>query len=391
MFDKKISLYVFLTYLLFFSQEPCLAQIFEKELAVKETPIITNESLPEGWVVASDPELVKFGNTWWMFFNSIELNFKKGLPIHVLAASLPEGEKLSADPQKWKVHSHPVISPGAKGEWDERTIETTKYVYGYDATAKEWVGRLYYVGWPHQTDQIKEYQISFVQWSDKQKRWIKHGKPVITATEAWERLNGSSFLGDQSAWYEPGKGKDGADGTWHIWYQAVAKPKDGGTSLVHITSKDGIKWQNKKRLTHKVPFTSRFVKTGPFSIDVLVKDGQFYFVGFLYNQDDLSKQGLWITRSSTPDGSAVGDFSEWHPLIFENNGVWWHDSGLVSSKCHVTGLFAPTLREEDGKIWMFYHGYYRKGKVKDPCKDKSKNSGIIGRALVKDFDKIMGK
>ena len=363
-------------------------EVYETELAVNETLIIHSDNLPEGWVVASDPELVKFGDRWWMFFNSIELNFDKGLPIHVLAASLPPGENLSADPQQWTIHPQPVISPGFKGSWDERTIETTKYVYGYDASSEAWVGRLYYVGWPQQKKNRKNYQISFVQWHDKQRQWIKYGKPVVTATERWEKLKGSSFIGDQSVYYEPGTGPQGANGTWHMWYQAVSKPKDGGISLVHITSRDGINWSNKKRMQHKIPFASQFVKTGPFSIDVLVKNGIYYFAGFLYNQQDLSKQGLWITRSSTPDGSASGDLSEWHPLIFENNGVEWHDSGLESSRCHATGLFAPTLREENGQVWMFYHGYYRTGKVKNPCIDKSKNNGAIGRALVRGFEKI---
>ena len=201
-------------------------------------------------------------------------------------------------------------------------------------------------------------------------------------------MNGTSFIGDQSVYYKPGLGQHGADGTWHMWYQAVSKPKDGGVSLVHITSKDGVTWANKKRLSHKVPFASQFVKTGPFSLDVLAKDDRFYFAGFLYNQQDLYKQGLWITPSKTPDGSGQGDFSEWHPLIFENNGVKWHDSGLESSKCHATGLFAPTLREEDGRVWMFYHGYHRTADVTDPCNDKSKNSGGIGRAEVKGFSTI---
>jgi hypothetical protein len=385
---KRIFENALLTCCLTLVSAPGLSQVFDVELAVHETPIIKNADLPDGWAVASDPELVKFGDRWWMFFNSIELDFNKGLPIHVLSASLPVGEKLGANRRKWTVHPQPVISPGARGAWDERTIETTKYVFGYDASAKQWVGRLYYVGWPHQTASKKEYQIGFAQWNESLGKWVKHGEPVITATEPWERLRGSSFLGDQSAWYEPGDGKNGTEGTWHLWYQAVSKPKDGGVSLVHITSKDGVTWSDKKRLTHQVPFANQFVKTGPFSIDVLVIDGQFYFAGFLYNQKDLSKQGLWITRSSTPDGSAQGDFSEWHPLIFENNGVEWHDSGLESSRCHATGLFAPTLRIEDGQVWMFYHGYFRTGKVKDPCNDTSKNSGTIGRALVKSFDKI---
>ena len=367
-----------------------LAEVFEKELAVDETLIIGNDDLPKGWTVASDPELVKLGKTWWMFFNSIQLDFKKNLPIHVLAARLPPGEKLSASPDKWTVLSSPVISPGPKGSWDDRTIETTKYVYGYDPGVKKFVARLYYVGWPVQKgDGKKNYQISFVQWDETKRQWIKHGKPIISATNPWEMLNGSSFIGDQSAYYEPGPGRHGEDGTWHMWYQAVSKPQDFGTSLVHITSKDGITWANKKRLTHTVPFPNQFVKTGPFSIDVLVRNGRYYFAGFLYNHQDLYKQGLWITSSSTPDGSAAGDFTDWHPLIFENNGVKWHDSGLESSKCHATGLFAPTLREEDGKVWMFYHGYYRTGEVEDPCTDKSKNSGVIGRAFIEHFSEIV--
>ncbi len=364
------------------------SEVFDKELAVNETLIIGSKQLPKGWTVASDPELVKFGNKWWMFFNSIQLDFKKGLPIHVLSASLPAGEPLSASPDNWTVHPYPAISPGPKGSWDDRTIETTKYVFGYDPAAKKFVGRLYYAGWPTQTKGRKNYQIGFVQWDEKKRQWIKHGKPVATGTEPWERMNGTSFIGDQSVYYENGPGRHGIDGMWHMWYQAVSKPKDGGISIVHVTSKDGITWGNKKRLTHKVPFPNQFVKTGPFSLDVLVKDGQYYFAGFLYNHDDLYKQGLWITRSSTPDGSRAGDFTDWHPLIFENNGVKWHDSGLESSKCHVTGLFAPTLREENGRVWMFYHGYFRTADVEDPCNDKSKNSGVIGRAEVKGFSKL---
>ena len=373
---------------LVFSIAQASAEILDKELAANETLIIGSEHLPKGWAVASDPELVRFGKQWWMFFNSIQLDFDKGLPIHVLSASLPPGEPLSARSGKWTVHPNPVISPGPKGSWDAHTIETTKYVFGYDAAAKRFVGRLYFVGWPEQANGERNYQISFAQWDEKQRQWIKHGEPVVTGTERWERLNDTSFIGDQSVHYESGTGPHGADGTWHMWYQAVSKPKDGGISLVHTTSKDGITWTNKKRLTHEVPFETQFVKTGPFSLDVLVMDGRFYFAGFLYIQQDLSKQGLWITHSTTPDGSASGDFKDWYPLIFENNGVKWHDSGLESSKCHVTGLFAPTLREEDGKVWMFYHGYHRTGEVAEPCNDKSKNNGAIGRAEVTGFSRI---
>jgi hypothetical protein len=364
------------------------ARVFEFELARDETPIIDNHKLPPGWAVASDPELARFGDRWWLFFNSIRLDFEAGLPIHVLAASLPPGESLAAAADQWTVHPEPVVSPGPAGAWDERTIETVKFVHGYDASARRWVGRLYFVGWPRQRGGKKHYQIGFAQWDETTRRWIKHGEPIVSGTEPWERMNDSSFIGDQSVYYAPGPGANGADGTWHLWYQAVSKPRDGGISIVHVSSRDGVRWGDKRRLSHSVPFTDRFVKTGPFSLDVMVRNGRYYFAGFLYNSRDLSKQGLWLTHSSTPDGSAPGDFEDWYPLLFENNGVYWHDSGPESSRCHATGLFAPTLREDQGRLWMFYHGYYRTGEVDDPCVDRSKNSGLIGRALIADHERL---
>ncbi len=53
-----MSIYIIVS-TLFFS--PTKADVFDKEIVVNETPIITNEELPQNWVVASDPELVKFG------------------------------------------------------------------------------------------------------------------------------------------------------------------------------------------------------------------------------------------------------------------------------------------------------------------------------------------
>ncbi len=362
------------------SQELVIGQ---EELANNEQLFISSERLPKGWRVASDPELVKFGKRWWLFFNSIELNRKKSFPIHILSASLPAGKSLSAPASLWKVNPVPAISPGPKGTWDDHTTETPKFVHGYDNQREEWVGRIYYLGWSIIEKRVKDYRIGFAEWDGKS--WVKHPDPVITGTHRWEKLHGYSFIGDQTAWYEPGDGPNGENGTWHMWYQTASKPKEGGVSLVHVTSKDGVVWSEKKRLTHKVPFANQLTKTGPFHMDVLVKNNKFYFAGFLYNQADITKQGLWLTTSTTPDGSAPGDFSKWYPLIYENNGISWHDSGRESSKCHKTGLFSATIKEDAGKTWLFYHGYFRKGKVKNVCQDNSKNDGAIGRALISEL------
>ena len=159
-----------------------ILQVGSVELASHETLVLETKDLPKGWAVASDPELVKLGNTWWMFFNSLQLDRKRDFPIHILAASLPPGKPLDSERTQWTVHAYPVISPGPEGSWDDHTTETPKFVYGYDATAKRWVGRLYYLGWRviNKRKGKKDYRIGFAQWDGA--KWKKQGNfyPKVT-------------------------------------------------------------------------------------------------------------------------------------------------------------------------------------------------------------------
>ena len=65
-------------------------------------------------------------------------------------------------------------------------------------------------------------------------------------------------------------------------------------------------------------------------------------------------QGLWVVSSATADGSAAGDFSDWRPLLYDSNGVWWHDPG-ANPVTHQAGLFSPTLVSDNG-LWLYYTG-----------------------------------
>lgn len=64
--NKNTNIHVMSIYIivstLFFS--PTKADVFNKEIVVNQTPIITNEESPQDWVVSSDPELVKLGAKW---------------------------------------------------------------------------------------------------------------------------------------------------------------------------------------------------------------------------------------------------------------------------------------------------------------------------------------
>lgn len=165
--NKKILALINLTLFVFVTiNTHASPTIHDDLLGINETLILETKDLPVGWAVVSDPELVKIDNQWRMFFNTIELDFDKNLPIHILSASLPPppGKSLSAGRKKWTVHENPIISLGPEGTWDDHTTETAKYVYGYDATTKEWMHRLYYLGWPNPKGKVRDYRIGFAQY-----------------------------------------------------------------------------------------------------------------------------------------------------------------------------------------------------------------------------------
>jgi len=349
------------------------------QLAREETLILDGLTLlPTGWAMASDPNVVKLDDRWLMFFTSIRLG--KEMSLHILAAFLPMGSDLSADPSKWTIFKKdgkvsPIISPGEKGAWDEKAVETAKYVRGYDRTARSWVERIYYTGWRSTPNNLCDYRIGYVQRNGSD--WVKHDGPVLTGTSAWQTLNGHSFIGDQSVFYEPGTGPNGEDGTWHIWYNANSEK---GVFIGYANSYNGISWTNQQRLAHVSPHHNKVVPSGPYHLDMIRMDGRYVFSGWI-SAEDISQQGLWMVSSFTPTGTAKSDFFDWRPLIYEDNGVSWHYAGKTGSAHHTTGLFSATLVPDNGKLWLFYHGVRRTAKVSDPY-DASKNVASIGRALV---------
>ena len=327
------------------------------------------------WFLASDPTLGLINGTWHIFFNSISMIDGK---IYIISAKLPSGASLSS--KEWTLirdsngYVQKVISPSTD-EWDTRAVETSDYVIGYDATAKKWVERLYFTGWPNSTADKVDYRIAFSEKTAD--GWIKH-PPVLVGEEEWEKFNPiSSFIGDEAVIYEPGNGPNGENGIWHMWYQSSSSTM--GVSLAHATSLDGVKWENKKRLTHPVPFVEGGLGSGPFHLDVTKFNNQYIFVGWVCDPT-LKNQGLWLVTSSTPDGSAPGDFTKWKPILMEKGGLPWYFTNDNGSKCHGTGLFSATLEIDRGELWVYFTGVgQRSGSTKDPCVDVNDNVAHIGR------------
>jgi hypothetical protein len=334
--------------------------------------------LPAGWFQAGDPDLAKLGDRWFMFFTSI--TFSGGAPVmklHILAATLPPGENLNSAVSNWTILTDnagapiPVISPATGQDWDNEAIETANYVRGYDNTRGEWVERIYYTGWRNHpgndgilytSDDLKEYKIGCAEWNGVY--WQKHpSNPLISGTHTWDQFYGYSLIGDLAVHYEPGAGDNGAGGTWHIWYQANSNTPTFSVVTAHANSTDGINWPetNQERMPVTGPYSSALVPAGPYYQDMEKIGGIYYFVGWIPDPDNALLEGLYAVSSTTPDASNPSvDFKDWHPLVYEQNGTYWHDS--ASDPSGQNGLFGSTLKQDESGLWLFYMGVsYRDG------------------------------
>lgn len=266
------------------------------------------------------------------------------------------------------------ITTGRPGEWDEHAVEAPKYVSGYDPTTQRTVARIYYTGWRRvaiQTDEsgcpvygYQDWKIGMAEWDPTLNAWVKYPQPVVEGINPWERMHflmpdgtlvSYSFIGDQSVIYVPGQGN--TPGLWHMYYQANTDSPSPRVITLHATSVDGVHWpsENRSILETHPPSPTATLPAGPYSIDVAIVNGKYYFFGWIPNTADPSREGLWMVSSTTPDGHAAGDFSRWTPLVYDRNGTWWHAS-QGQAGAHETGLFAPTLVNENGTFWLFYSG-----------------------------------
>ncbi len=377
--------YLLLSLSLFFLISNVAAADRAPAIATDQTVIIDGLKIDfPSWAHASDEELVNVDGQWWLYFTSI--NLQDGGTLNTIAAYLPKGQGLDAPPSKWQFYKEngkivPIIKQSAN-QWDSHAIETVKFVRGYDATAKRWVNRIYYTGWQKPGEGIKyNYSVGFAE--EKNKKWVKHGQPVLVGKEAWETLEMGTILGDQTVIYQPGNGPKGANGIWHMWYQAGGKDAAGGNDTVimaYANSKDGVKWENKKPIYITSPFGKK--NRGPFHSYVFTFNGRFAVIGWVGNPEDVSKQGLYMVSSSTPDGSKPGDFTDWVPVIYEDDGTDWHYSGKKASECHSTGLFSSIIQYDKGSFWVFFTGIHNRNPKADPCKEQGDNIASIGRARI---------
>jgi hypothetical protein len=344
------------------------------------------EAMPLGAGQAADPTVFRLANQWLMYFTTI--GWKQTCTatntyqyvVKMASASLPVGQSPTASGIGWNLiagadggYAAP-IALGGNGAWDQDATETPQVVIGYDRIQKKNVTRLYYTGWKRLeigTDPsgcpilgYTEMKIGMAEWDSTCNCWNKRQTPVIDGTNAVERMHyrmpdGSfvtySMIGDQAAIYVPGP--NNTPGLWHMYYQANTDLPYVQVNTIHATSTDGVNWpaSNRTVLKTQPPYPTAILPGGPYHVDVSFINGRFYFVGWVPGSATLLDQGLWVVSSTTPDGSAAGDFSDWRPLLSDSNGTWWHDPG-PNPASHEAGLFSPTLVLDGGLLSIYYSG-----------------------------------
>jgi hypothetical protein len=367
-----------------------------------ETLIWDGKAMPLGTGQAADPAVFKLGNQWLAYFTTVGWKQTCANPssyqyvVKMASASLPAGQGPTASGITWNLIADTqggIAAPiplGGNGAWDQDATETPNVVTGYDRTQQKNVTRLYYTGWKRADIGTNasgcpnlgysEMKIGMAEWDNTCNCWKKRAGPVIDGVNSVERMHyrmpdGSlvtySMIGDQSVIYIPGA--NNSPGLWHAYYQANSDLPYPQVNTIHATSTDGVNWpaSNKTVLKSKPPYATATLPGGPYHIDVNYINGKFYFSGWIPGSTQAN-QGLWVVSSTTADGSAAGDFTDWRPLLYDSNGTWWHDPGPNPSS-HDAGLFSPTLILDGGVLSVYYSG------------TRQESSGLwssVGRAAV---------
>lgn len=351
-----------------------------------ETLVFDGKATPLGVFQVSDPGLFNLGGQWLAFLATVGWKADCSAPanyvptIRFAVGALPPSQTLGSAPSNWQIIPDgkgsyaQFILPGAAGSFDQDAVESPQPVIGYDPTQGKNVVRVYYTGWRRvQTASdsngcpvygYQDWEIGMAEWSATSNQWVKRTASVLAAANSWEQMHyvqpdgtrvAYSMVGDQSVVYVPAAGAQPA--AWHLYYQVVTDIPTVRVITVHAVSTDGVSWPaaNRSILQTHPPSPSTALPGGPYSISVTMIGGKFYFVGWVPNAD-VNKQGLWLVSSTTPDGSASGDFTNWLPLLFDGNGTWWHTGNAQSLASHQTGVAAPILIQENGLLWLYYSG-----------------------------------
>lgn len=208
----------------------------------------TFETLFDG----ADPNLVKAGNQWLIFYTKQDFSVNPAT-TNIHFAYLPAGASLSAPKNQWSAITAAPLVPFNPNSWDDEVTETASFVAGWTPkrisdSQPGYESRIYYVGSSNRASSLK---IGFLYRNEADGKWYRYSSPVLSGTEWWEKSSPPSAgeFGEPSMVYERGSGSQGENGTWHMYYQTCS---NGGSSngqsfthaclIGHRTSSDGLNW-----------------------------------------------------------------------------------------------------------------------------------------------------
>lgn len=296
----------------------------------------TFEKIPS--LDGSDPNLVKAGDAWFLYYTKIS-----GNTTNIHTAYLPNAS-LGAPANQWVKDSGEPLAAFNSGAWDNGVTETASF-------ATDGVqSRIYYVAHddPSESGRTnKPLKIGFL-YNDAG-TWKRHPNPVFSGEQWWEMTSPRSAgeFGEPSVVHYGNK--------WHMYYQTCSNQTatNGypaityGCFIGHRISSDGITWSAPIGFgNHPWMYASVTTPIGPIPVTGFTKPevkltptGSVQWVGG-NNRDN-------VRYGEAPDLNSAPTHEE---LLFTVNdcktkGSWcnWRiDTG------HTFGV-AP-----DGSIWVFF-------------------------------------
>jgi hypothetical protein len=302
------------------------------------------------WAAVGDPDLIRIGNQWWMFFAA---GPGPGRPVEYFSAYLPPGASLEtsttfpSDPKGWHILGAqadgqgspvPVIPAPEKGGWDAAGAETATVTRGPDGDIV-----FYYSGYSASPYTGNPMKLGLL-------RNIRDGvgvpdarNPIMSSINEWENYpKGVGELLEPAVRYLPQQKK------WVMIYTAGAWwGKPANNELTYADSSDGVHWEHRKPLGFGSPY---------YNADWLFNaDKKRYEMTVA--KDSTGKGGptprdiVWLS-STRPDAAKADWTGEVTLLQYNLPGGDFYKNGALSP-----AMQYGNLPGESKRLFVYFHSY----------------------------------
>lgn len=286
--------------------------------------------------IVGDPHVVFIDGMYHMWFTAADRTEIAGLAYAT-----------SNDGLVWQVKEKEfsevdLVIQTSKNLWDAPGIETAHLCIGPDG-----IWKMYYTG--NRRSPKFYYSIGLATSIDKGNTWVRHPRPVLNGTLAWE-TDKEDIAGHQGV-LEPNVIWDTRIKKYVMWYAAVGI-FNGVKSfrICRAVSNDGITWVKNKKPVFEPTFDDSWDNTWVSHCHVVQNNGyHLFYYGFngLDYRDNIPMQKGHFGYAYSKDG--INWVGRKQLLNANDLGLWT--------------IAGPSVIITENKIKMWFAGYFTEGSL----------------------------